>query len=233
MKDGGGLADVFNQASSVFGWFNPFAMFSAPTEPPPAAATAKPPAAAEGDNTSGGGVLATVDPSSDPVGDSRLAMRAAQGVMQPYAPSNSDPWEAHIKRTVAPIEKRIGGKKALSPIEADLLTDKYAPRAFADFSRNLSSTFAQVVSSGSYVGSPPRIRDKPIVSYEGALAGDKFHRNRKMGPSPTHVAHRSSAPDSPDIATHGTSADNENCGPWEVKSATGKHFLKDDPWESH
>jgi len=139
---------------------------------------------------------------------------------------SGDSWNHHQKMTVRT-------KKTTSPVEADLLTDKYAPRAFADFSRNLSSTFPQVVSYGSFVGSPPRVRDKAIVSYEGALAGDKFRRNRKLGPSPTHVAHATNAQDSPDMKTHGTQADNENCGAWDVKTATGKHFLKDDPWESH
>eukprot|EP00325_Prymnesiales_sp_UTEX-LB-985_P002493 CAMPEP_0174694380 /NCGR_PEP_ID=MMETSP1094-20130205/1003_1 /TAXON_ID=156173 /ORGANISM="Chrysochromulina brevifilum, Strain UTEX LB 985" /LENGTH=161 /DNA_ID=CAMNT_0015890621 /DNA_START=82 /DNA_END=567 /DNA_ORIENTATION=+ len=152
---------------------------------------------------------------------------------EPPGKYSGESWDYHQKMTVAPVSKRIGGKKALTPVEADLLTDKYAPRAFADATRNMSSTFPQVVSSGSYVGSPPRVRDKYIVSYEGALAGEKFKRNRKLGPSPTHVAHTSHDPDAKDIHMSVATADNEHCGPWEVKTATGKHFLKDDPWESH
>ena len=54
----------------------------------------------------------------------------------------------------------------ISPQEHDLMTDKYAPRAFADYTANMSSTFQQVAPKGSYIGSPPRSRDKYIITRE-------------------------------------------------------------------
>ena len=56
--------------------------------------------------------------------------------------------------------------KTLSPFENDLLTDKFAPRAFADYASGLSSTFQSSTPGGSFVGSPPRSRDKYIITYD-------------------------------------------------------------------
>ena len=57
----------------------------------------------------------------------------------------------------------------MSPMEFDLLTDQYAPRAFADYSSNLSGTFQQVAPKGSYVGSPPRSRDKFVITHDKVI----------------------------------------------------------------
>ena len=54
----------------------------------------------------------------------------------------------------------------MSPFENDLMRDKYAPRAFADYSSGMSGTFQQVCTKGSYVGSPPRSRDKYVITYD-------------------------------------------------------------------
>lgn len=82
-------------------------------------------------------------------------------------------WSEHIVMSLLnPLVKDTQNvrvtKKALSPVEHDLLNDRYAPRAFAHASRNLSGTFGHVtLASSGFVGSVPRHRGQYRVSYHG------------------------------------------------------------------
>ena len=72
---------------------------------------------------------------------------------------SGDAWERHLTMSVMnPTTKK--NKNVLTPTEYDILNDKYAPRAFADYSRDMTSTFQQNAAGGSFCGSPPRTRDK-------------------------------------------------------------------------
>ena len=67
-------------------------------------------------------------------------------------------WSEHIvtsllNPTVKDTQNIRVTKKALSPVEHDLLNDRYAPRAFAHAARNMSGTFGHVtLASSGFVG---------------------------------------------------------------------------------
>ena len=83
-------------------------------------------------------------------------------------------WSEHIITSLLnPLVKDTQNvrvtKKALSPVEHDLLNDRFAPRAFAHASRNMSGTFGHVTNTSSgFVGSPPRARNQYIITGMGA-----------------------------------------------------------------
>jgi hypothetical protein len=81
-------------------------------------------------------------------------------------------WSEHIvtsllNPTVKDTQNIRVTKKALSPVEHDLLNDRYAPRAFAHAARNMSGTFGHVtLASSGFVGSVPRHRSQYRLSYQ-------------------------------------------------------------------
>jgi hypothetical protein len=90
-------------------------------------------------------------------------------------------WDTHLSASIKSPTRQGRERviRTLSPQEHDILKDKYAPRAFADYTRDLSSSFPGVAYGGSYVGSPPRARDKFI---------GQWFAHGKAAPSPTTAA---------------------------------------------
>ena len=78
------------------------------------------------------------------------------GGRKPAIKSGS-PWTYNLAFS---LDMRSPTNIGISPHEADLLSDKFAPRAFADYTSGLSGTFQASAPGGSFVGSPPRSRDK-------------------------------------------------------------------------
>ena len=95
---------------------------------------------------------------------------------------SGDRWERHLTMSIINPDSRKN-KPVLTPCEFDLMNDKFAPRAFADYTRDLSSTFQQCSSGGSYTGSPPRTRDK-------FGAGVVPHFRNSPSPTKKHFLHR-------------------------------------------
>lgn len=94
-----------------------------------------------------------------------ITAKKAEGLtLKPSTDSGSN-WADHIVASATSwLKPHTEEKKTLDPYEHDLVNDKYAPRAFAYHTRGLSSTFASPVAGGSFTGSPPRTRDKFIVT---------------------------------------------------------------------
>ena len=57
--------------------------------------------------------------------------------------------------------------RAIAFVNADdISNDRYAPRAFAHAASGLSGTFGNCSPGHSFVGAPPRTRDKFLVDFE-------------------------------------------------------------------
>ena len=100
-------------------------------------------------------------------------------------------WSEHIITSLLnPLVKDTQNvrvtKKALSPVEHDLLNDRFAPRAFAHASRNMSGTFGHVTNTSSgFVGSPPRARNQYIITGMGARIDTSRPKSNPFLPAPS------------------------------------------------
>jgi hypothetical protein len=70
---------------------------------------------------------------------------------------------SHIYRSLAP---RSTPSCPSAPPPDDISNDRYAPRAFNHACVGLSGTFGNCSPGASFVGSPPRTRDKFVVDFE-------------------------------------------------------------------
>ena len=94
-----------------------------------------------------------------------LTVKKSEGFTLSPSTDSGSTWSGHVKRTSTTwLKPHSPSKRTLDPHEHDLINDKYAPRAFAYHTRGMSSTFASPVHGGSFAGSPPRTRDKFIVT---------------------------------------------------------------------
>lgn len=118
---GGGLANVFTQASSMFGWLNPFSMFGGEPEPaPPPAKAASPPKAAS----------AAPSRASSPPAKASAPPAASAAPAVPEAPAASSGGGFFSAGSSAPpaATSDSPGYDAVSPTpgKSDSLFDRYS-----------------------------------------------------------------------------------------------------------